>query len=44
MTGALIDNISIILKVKTSELDTYKRSKIQLSKQKYNFPPVTDGD
>ena len=44
MSNALIDNISIILQVKTSPLDTYKRSKIQLSKQKYNFSPVTDGD
>ena len=44
MTGALIDNISIILQVKASQLDTCKRSKIQLSKQKYNFSPVTDGD
>ena len=30
--------------VKTSQLDTCKRSKIQLSKQKYNFCPVIDGD
>ena len=44
MTGALIDNIGIILQVKTSQLDTCKRSKIQLGKQKYNFFPVTDGD
>ena len=44
ITGALIDNISIIFQVKTSQLDTCKRSKIQLSKQKYNFFPVTDGD
>ena len=44
MTVALIDNISIILQVKTSQLDTCKRSKIQFSQQKYNFPRVTDGD
>ena len=44
MTGALTDNISIILQVKTSQLDTCKHSKIQLSKQKYNYSPVTDGD
>ena len=44
MTGELIDNISIILQAKTSQLDTCKRRKIQLSKQKYNFSPVTDGD
>ena len=44
MTGALIDDISIILQVKTSQLDTCKRSKIQLSKQKCNFSPVTDGN
>ena len=44
MTGALIDNISIILQVKTSQLDTCERSKIQFNKQKYNFSPVTDGD
>ena len=44
MTGGMINNISIILQVKTSQLDTCKRSKIQLSKQKYNFSPVTDGD
>ena len=44
MTGALIDNISIILQAKTSQLDRCKRIKIQLSKQKYNFSPVTDGD
>ena len=37
MTGVLIDNISIILQVKPSQLDTFKRSKIQLSKQKYNL-------
>ena len=43
MTGALIDNISIILQLKTSQLDACKRSKIQLSKRKYNFSPVTDG-
>ena len=30
MTGALIDNISIIFQIKTSQLDTCKRSKIQL--------------
>ena len=41
MTGVLIDNISIILQVKTFQLDTCKRIKIQLSKQKYNFSPVT---
>ena len=44
MTGALTDNISIILQDKTSQLDTCKRSKIQFSKQKYNFSPVTEGD
>ena len=44
MTVALNDNISIILQVKTSHLDTCKRSKIQLSKQKYNFSPVTGCD
>ena len=44
MTGALNDNINIIFKVKTPQLDTRKRSKIQLSKQKYNFSPVSDGD
>ena len=44
MTGALIDNISIILQVKTSQLDTCKRSEIQVCKKKYNFSPVTDGD
>ena len=44
MTGALIDNISIILQDKTYQLYTCKRSEIQASKQKYNFSPVTDGD
>ena len=44
MTGALIDNISIILQVKTSQLDTSKRSEIQVRKQKYNFSPVTNDD
>ena len=44
MTGVLIDNISIILQVKTSQLDACKRRKIQSSKQKYNFSPVNDGD
>ena len=44
MTGALIDNIRIILQVKTSQSGTFKRSEIQVSKQKYNFSPVTDGD
>ena len=44
MTGALISDISIILQVKTSQLDMCKRSNIQLSKQKYNLSPVTDGD
>ena len=42
MIGALTDNISIVFQVKTPQLDTRKRSKIQLSKQKYNFSPVTD--
>ena len=44
MTSALVDNISIILQVKASQLDTCKRNKIRLSKQKYNFSPVTDGN
>ena len=43
MTGVLIDNINIILQVKTPQLDRCKRSKIQLSRQKYNFSPVTVG-
>ena len=35
MTIALIDDINIILQVETSQLDTFKRRKIQLTKQKY---------
>ena len=39
MTRALIDNISIILQDETSQWDTCKRSKIQLSKQIVYYVP-----
>ena len=45
MTGALIHNISIILQVKKSQLDTYVSvAKSNEVSKKLNLSPVTDGD